>query len=91
VSLVPDLTADECGSDRRYQRDREQRGEAHGEGLGKGERREEAALGSLQREHGKKPDGDHEQREEDRAAHLLERLQHHLGTRLLRAFVLPPQ
>ena len=52
VVLVADLPADEGGRDGGDQRDREQRRERHREGLGPGERREEAAFSTLQREYG---------------------------------------
>jgi hypothetical protein len=54
----------------RHQRDREQRGPAHGEGLGESQRFEEAPFLILKREHRKERHGDHGEAEEQRRSDL---------------------
>ena len=71
--LAADAAADEERRDGGHQRDREERREGHGEGLGEGERPEQPPLGPLQREHRQERDGDDQQREEDRPPDLDQR------------------
>ena len=60
--------ADEQAAEHRHQRDRQERGPRHGEGLGEGQRVEELALLAGQREHRDEGQDDDRHREEDRPA-----------------------
>jgi hypothetical protein len=66
------VDAREQHAERRVERDREHGGDRHREVLREGERPEEPALLVDEGEHRQERHGDHEQREEDRGAHLLE-------------------
>ena len=71
------------------QGNRQNRGNDHREVLGIGKRFEEAALLSLERQHGKKRDCDHQQRKETRTRHLLHRPDDDVAIILLAACLLP--
>ena len=64
------MTADEITHQHRHQGNREHGGTGHGEGLGKGQRCEQAAFLCLQGKHRQKAQGDDQQREEQRRANL---------------------
>ena len=62
---------------RRIERDGQHRGHNHPEGLCIGQRLEQPSFLRLQGKHGDERDGDHQQREEARAADLLHRRDDH--------------
>jgi hypothetical protein len=76
LALGANLAAHEPYRERGRQRHREQSRERHRVRLGERERLEQPALGRLEREHGQERHGDHEQREEHRAADLAQRADH---------------
>ena len=83
------LHAREEEPERRVQRDREDGGDEHAEGLRVGQRLEEAPLLGLQREDGEEGDRDHQQREEARASDLLHRADDDAPVVLLAVSLLP--
>jgi hypothetical protein len=70
VGLAADLAADQQVAQRGREGDAQQRRGEHDEGLGVGERLEEAAGLALEAEDGDERDGDDQQREEDRGGDL---------------------
>ena len=83
--LGHDAAAHEQHHQRRHQRHRQQRRRRHGEGLGVGERLEQAAFLRLEREDRQERHGDDQQAEEQRRPDLDRGLDQHLGSRLARA------
>ena len=77
--LGHDLAAHEQQHEYRYQRDRQQRATGHREGLGEGQRLEQATFLSLQGEHGQERDGDDHQAEEQRRPDLATGIDDQLG------------
>ena len=82
--LRDDPAPDEDHHRRRHQSHRQEGGRRHREGLGVGERPEQATLLPLQREDRQEGDGDHEQAEEQRRPDLACRLDDDLDARLAR-------
>ena len=82
--LRHDAAAHEQDHQRRHQRHRQQCRRRHGEGLGVGERLEQAAFLRLQREDRKERHGDDQEAEEQRRTDLDGGLDQHLGPRLVR-------
>ncbi len=85
IVLMPKATADEGRHQRRRQRDRQEGGEQHREGLGVGQRLEEPSLLCLEREDRHEGHCDDEQREEERLPHLLGRRHDRVQTVLSRS------
>ena len=76
--LIGDAAPDPVAHQDRNQRDRETRCCCHRVGLGERQRSEQAAFLCFQREDGHEGQGDDEQREEQRGAHLLGSFSDHL-------------
>ena len=74
--LRHDLAANEQHHQHWHQGHRQQRRTGHRKGLGVGQRREQAALLRLEREHGQEGHRDDQQREEQRRPDLLARVEH---------------
>src|SRR5882672_2138911 len=76
-------------TNRRIERDGQYRGNRHGEVLGERQRLEQPSLLILKREDRHERDGDHQQREETRPAHLLDRVNDDARRASLPPFGLP--